>query len=263
MNLGLQDKAAIVTAASGGLGYAVAKALVEEGANVAVCSRDLQRANDAAQQLRDVNPDVRVYAYEADVSNLESLTVFFSEASRELGRLDILVCNAGGPPAGGFQAVQEADWDKAYQLTLMSVVRSVRLALPHFQKSGGGSVLAITSSSVKRPIDNLLMSNVFRVAVLGLCKSLSIELADQGIRVNSLAPGRIQTERTDYLDNTRAEKTGMTFEEVRAQSVGQIPMGRLGKPEEFGKVAAFLCSDAASYISGSSILVDGAAVTCL
>lgn len=263
MDLGLNNKTALVTAASGGLGFATAQELVAEGVRVAICSRDQGRAEEAAKRLRDGHEDATVLAFQADVSKEADLNEFVSQAAAGLGGLDILVCNAGGPPSGGFGALQEEDWEKAYHLTLMSVARSVRLALPHFESRGGGSVLTIVSSSVKRPIPNLLLSNVFRPAVQGLCKSLAIELAHKHIRVNCLAPGRIKTERTDALDQAASEKQGISIDDVRARSVAQIPMGRLGAPEEFGRVAAFLCSDAASYISGSTVLVDGAAVACL
>ena len=261
MNLGLEEKRALVTAASAGLGFSVANALAAEGAVVSLCSRDADRANAAAEKLK-ASGKQDVYAFAADVSNEEDLHRLTSDAVGAMGGLDILVCNAGGPPSGGFSSLQESDWDKAYQLTLMSVVRSVQNAIPHLEKQGG-RILLVASSSVKRPIPNLLLSNVFRPAVQALCKSLAIELAGRNIQVNCIAPGRIKTERTDELDNALARKQNTTFEEVRARSINQIPMQRLGTPEEFGKVAAFLCSDAASYVSGSTILVDGAAVTCL
>jgi 3-oxoacyl-[acyl-carrier protein] reductase len=174
-----------------------------------------------------------------------------------------LLCNAGGPPPGSFKSLAEDKWDIAYQLTLQSVVRSVRLALPHFQEAGGGRVLTIVSSSVKKPIPNLLLSNVFRPAVQGLCKSLSLELAGDNVQVNCLAPGRILTERIDQLDEAMASKQGSTVEAVRQRSLQTIPMGRLGEPAEFGRVAAFLCSEAAAYITGSTVFVDGGSVTCL
>lgn len=263
MELGLRGKRAVILAASAGLGFATASALAAEGARVALCSREQQRADDAARRIRGETPDAVVHAFAADVSSATSLETFFASATDALGGLDILVCNAGGPPAGGFANLTESHWQAAYELTLMSVVRSVGLALPHLREAGGGRILAIVSSSVKRPLPNLLLSNVYRPAVQGLCKSLSIELAGDNIQVNCLAPGRIATERLEELDRARAARTGATFEEVRAESIAAIPMRRFGEPAEFGRVAAFLCSPAASYITGSTIFVDGGSVDCL
>ncbi|HWG84378.1 MAG TPA: SDR family oxidoreductase, partial [Deinococcales bacterium] len=257
-----EGKLAIVTAASGGLGYATAEALAAEGAAVAICSREGERAEGAAARIREAT-DATVHAFAADVSDASSLEAFFAAATGALGGLDVLVCNAGGPPPGGFEKLGEEAWERAFQLTLMSVSRSVRHALPHFRARGGGRVLAIASSSVKRPLDNLLLSNVFRPAVHGLCKSLSVELAPHNVQVNVLAPGRIETERINELDRARASRDGTSFEAVRAATIAEIPMGRLGQPQEFGRVAAFLCSPAALYLNGVTLLVDGGAVTSL
>jgi 3-oxoacyl-[acyl-carrier protein] reductase len=262
MDFNLRNKKAVVTAATSGLGYATARALAQEGASVAICGRDLNRAEAAAARLRS-ETDSLIVPFEADVARENDLARFFEQASEALGGVGILVCNAGGPPAGDFKNLAEEQWEVAYQLTLLSVVRSVRFALPHMQKQGGGRVLAIVSSSVKRSLPNLTLSNIFRPAVQGLCKSLSIELAGDNIQVNCLAPGRIATERTDSLDRQRAKNQSVSFEEVRAASVAQIPQGRFGTPSEFGQVAAFLCSDAALYINGSTMLVDGGGVNCL
>lgn len=262
MDLGLNGTPAIVTAASAGLGYATALELAREGARVALCSRDGGRARAAAERI-EAETGNAVLAYAADVADAEALRAFVDRAASDLGGLRVLVCNAGGPPAGGFEALGEAQWAAGFELTLMSVVRSVRAALPHLRAAGGGRVLAIASSSVKRPIDNLTLSNVFRPAVQGLCKSLSVELAPDGVQVNVLAPGRVLTERIQVLDEAAAAKRGQTWQEVRARSEAEIPMKRLGTPDEFGRVAAFLCSPAASYMNGSTLLVDGGAVTSL
>ena len=262
MDLQLKGKTAIVTAASAGLGYATAAALSAEGVRVAICSRDLGRAKEAAGRI-GADSGHEVLAFQADVGSEHDLTRLFADAGAALGPLNILVCNAGGPPAGGFGALSEEQWATAFQLTLMSVVRSVRLAVPQMQAAGGGRILTILSSSVRKPIDNLTLSNTFRPAVYGLCKSLSVELAADNIQVNGLAPGRIETGRINQLDDALAEKRGISRSEIRAASEKQIPMGRLGQPEEFGRVAAFLCSPAAAYVNGSALLVDGGAVTSL
>lgn len=262
MDLGLTNKRALVLAASSGLGRATALELAREGARVALCSRDLQRAVAAADDIRErTGGDVK--AYEADVADADSLEALFSDVTGDLGGLDVLVTNAGGPPFGNFASIDEDAWDRAYRLTLQSVARSARLAIPHMRASGGGSILALASSSVVQPIPNLLLSNVFRPAVRALCKHLADEYAGDGIRVNVLSPGRIHTERTDQLDANRAERSGKTVEEVRAETIARIPLGRLGRTEEFGRVAAFLSSDAASYLTGIHLLADGGMIKAL
>ena len=262
MELGLQDQPAIVLAASAGLGYATAHALAREGARVALCSRSLERAQDAARRI-EADTGTAVLAYAADVADADSLVTFIDAAVRDLGGLKILVCNAGGPPPGNFSALGEAQWATAYQLTLMSVVRSITAVLPHLKASGGGRILALLSSSVKRPLDNLTLSNALRPAVHGLLKSLSVEFGPENIQVNGLAPGRVLTERIQQLDEAAATRRGTTWQAVREASEREVPMGRLGTPDEFGQVAAFLCSPAAQYVNGSTLLVDGGAVTAL
>lgn len=268
MDLGLAGKRALLTASSAGLGFACAAALAAEGVHIALSSRHQDRAEAAAAQVRANLADTlatapQVFAYAADVSENAAQEQLFAQASRDLGGLDILICNAGGPPAGNFDSLEESAWDHAYQLTLQSAVRSVRYALPHLRAAGGGVIVMIASSSVKTPIPNLLLSNVFRPAIQGLCKALAIELAADNIRVLCLCPGRIETERVNSLDSQNAERQGISLEAVRQRSVSSIPLQRLGQPEEFGRVAAFLCSSAASYVTGSSIFVDGGSVRCL
>ncbi len=262
MDLGLNQKRALVTAASGGLGFATAHALASEGAAVALCSRDLGRAQAAAKTIADAT-GAAVHAFEADVAVAADVERLVSEAADALGGLDVLVNNAGGPPTGGFDTLTEDDWMRGFQLTLMSAVRGIRATLPHFEAAGGGSILTLLSSSVKQPIPNLLISNVYRPGLAGLTKSLAIDLAPQGIRVNGLAPGRIGTERTHQLNAALAERQGKTVDEVMAASVANIPMGRLGKPEEFARVAAFLCSPAASYVTGHVMIADGGSIRAL
>lgn len=262
MDLGLTGKRALVLAASSGLGKAIATELSREGAKVAICSRESARAGSTADEIREATGGT-VYPFEADVSKLADLEKLMTDSVQALGGLDILVCNAGGPPPGNFQTLEEDAWDRAYQLTLMSVTRSIRLALPHFRSAGGGSVLVLGSSSIKQPLPNLLLSNVFRPGIQALVKHLSGELAGDAVRVNMLSPGRILTDRTRQLDAAKAEREGRPLEDVQAESVAQIPLGRLGDPEEFAKVGTFLVSGAASYVTGSSVLVDGGMVKAL
>jgi len=262
MDLGLTGKRALVLAASSGLGRATATELAREGAQVALCSRELDRAKAAAADIHRETGAV-VHAFECDVADGAALEKLFEDAVAAMGGLDLLVSNAGGPPPGGFAGADEAAWDRAYQLTLQSVVRSARLALPHLQQAGGGSILALASSSVVQPIPNLLLSNVFRPAVRAPCKHLAEEYAGDGVRVNVLSPGRVLTPRIDQLDAANAKKTGKTPEQVRADAVSKIPLGRLGDPAEFGRVAAFLSSPAASYVTGEHVLVDGGLIRSL
>jgi 3-oxoacyl-[acyl-carrier protein] reductase len=198
-----------------------------------------------------------VHASVLDASNAESIQNWISEIKQTFERIDGLVVNAGGPPPGNFDDFSDKDWNIAFNLTLMSAVRMIRGVLPHMRYSGEGSILTITSLSVKEPINGLLLSNVFRSGVTSLVKSLSNELAKQNIRVNNLVPGRIDTDRVKSLDKTSAEKSGISIEKIKNQNETTIPLGRYGTTEEFGKAGAFLLSPAASYITGVSLAVDG------
>ncbi len=193
----------------------------------------------------------------ADVSKADDVESLVAATTDRFGRLDILVTNAGGPPAGDFLELDADDWEAAAQLTLMSVVRLCYAVVPIMRRQGGGSILAITSMSVKQPLDNLILSNSLRLGVVGLVKSLSNELGPDGIRVNAICPGWTATERVDELLQSRADKSGLTVEDERLSITESIPLGRMADPEEFARVAVFLCSSAASYITGVSLLVDG------
>lgn len=262
MDLGLTGQRALVSAASAGLGYAIAEALAAEGVRLAICSRDLARASAAAERIARAT-GAEVHPFATDVADADSLTRLFDEALSALGGLDVLVNNAGGPPPGTFADTSEASWARGFELTLMSAVRSLKLALPAFEAAGGGRALTVMSSSVKQALPNLFLSNVYRPALVGLTKSLAVELGPKNVQVMGIAPGRIATERTDELDQAAANRSGKTFDEVRAASIATMPAGRLGAPHEFGQVAAFLCSPAARYMSGSVVLVDGGSVRAL
>lgn len=257
MDLGLSGKVALVAASSGGLGLATARVLLEEGANVFICGRSLERLEKTLDELQGEFGAERVVGESADVANNLDIARIVAFTLKQFGKLDIVVTNAGGPPAGNFDSVDIDAWEKGIQLTLMSAVRLIRLALPHLRKSDAASILTITSVSVKQPINNLLLSNALRPAVIGLTKSLAQELGPEGIRVNSILPGTTHTPRIDYLMNSRAEQAGTTVEEQFEQQAAAIPLRRIGRPEEFGRVAAFLVSPAASYVTGESVLVDG------
>jgi 3-oxoacyl-[acyl-carrier protein] reductase len=262
MDLGLKGKRAIVMAASRGLGFASAMGLAREGCHLVICSRDRQRIDEAAQTIRhDTGADVRAVA--ADVSSAHEAERLVQTAVDAFGGVDIVVHNAGGPPAGETLAMNESQWQKAFEQNLLSFTRIVHAAVPEMKKSGYGRILTIASSSIKQPIPNLALSNALRAGVWGLAKTLSRELAAHGILVNVIAPGRIQTERIEELDHANAEKSGKSIDDVRRASVASIPLGRLGRPEEFANVIVFLASAKASYVTGQAITVDGAAGNAL
>lgn len=262
MSLGLENARALVMGSSRGLGYAVAEALASEGARLALVSRDRERVQAAAERLR-TGTGAEVHALTADLADPDAPARAVADARERLGGLDALLNNTGGPPPGAFEALDDAAWARGFELTLMSVVRTLRSALPILSEDGGGAALTVLSSSVGRPIPNLDLSNTFRPALAALTVSLSKQWAPRGVRVNGLAPGRILTDRTEELDRARAERGNTTKEAVRAASIAAIPLGRLGAPEEFARAAAFLLSPAASYVSGVVLRADGGMVDCL
>src|SRR5688572_12612022 len=253
MDFGLKGKRAIVMAASRGLGYASALGLAREGCHLVICSRDQARIDTAADTIRK-ETGARVKALTADVSSATEAKRLVETAVAEYGGLEIVVHNAGGPPAGETLAMSEEQWQKAFEQNLLSFTRIVHAATPEMKKAGYGRVLTIASSSIKQPIPNLALSNALRAGVWGLAKTLSRELASQGILVNVIAPGRIDTERIAELDQANAQKSGKPVEEVRKASVATIPLGRLGRPEELANLVVFLASEAGSYISGQAIM---------
>jgi 3-oxoacyl-[acyl-carrier protein] reductase len=262
MHLNLKGKRAIVMAASRGLGYASALALAREGCNLVICSRDEGRIGAAAESIaRDTG--VRVHPIAADVSGEREAAALVDAAVAQYGGLDIVVHNAGGPPAGEFLAMTESQWQKAFEQNMLSLVRIARAAAPVMKAGGGGRILTIASSSIKQPIPNLVLSNALRAGIWGLAKTMSRELAADKILVNVIAPGRIQTERIDELDRITAEKSGRPLDDVRRQTAAAVPLGRIGRPEELASLVVFLASEAASYITGQAITVDGGAGTAL
>jgi 3-oxoacyl-[acyl-carrier protein] reductase len=262
MDLQLTGKVALVTAARKGLGRATATRLAAEGARVMISSRGEEQLAKTAAEITAAT-GAQVEYCPADVADAEGLSRLLRETEEKLGGVDVLVNNAGGPRPGGFDALDDAAWQEAFELNLMSTVRLIRGVLPHMREQGWGRIVTIASSSIKQPLDNLLLSNTYRVAILGLAKSLAIEFAPDGILINTIGPGRIATDRVAGLDAGRAEKTGLSVEEVRAQTEKSIPLGRYGTAEEFGKVAAFLVSGANTYTTGQHFLVDGAMVKAI
>ncbi len=256
MDLGLKNKVIMVAAASKGLGFGIAEAVAQEGAAVSIGSRTEAEIINAAQQLQQ-STSSDVMGHVMDATDPQSIVNWVEATIDRFGGVDGLVVNAGGPPAGSFDDFDDAAWQAAFELTLLSSVRMIRAVLPSMRTRGGGSILAITSSSVKEPIDFLLLSNVMRSGVTSLLKSLSHQVAAEGIRVNNLIPGRIDTDRVRSLDSTVAQGAGRTPEAHKALMEAQIPWGRYGRTDEFGKAGAFLLSDAASYITGETLVVDG------
>ncbi len=263
MDLGLRDKVAIVMAASKGLGRACAAALAAEGAGVTIGARGAQALEKTALEIQQATRS-RVLAVPTDVTKAEDVEAIVTATVREFGRIDILVNNAGGPPAGKFESFGDAQWQAAFELNLLSTVRLVRLVLPHMRKTGSGRIITIVSTSVKQPIDGLILSNAIRSGVVGLAKTLSVELAPDNITVNNVCPGRILTDRLRqiYHINERVQQ-GVSEEAVLKEMAQDVPMGRVGKPEELGALVAFLASQQAAYITGTTIQVDGGLVRSL
>jgi 3-oxoacyl-[acyl-carrier protein] reductase len=256
MDLGSHDQIALVTAASRGLGRAVALHLAQEGAHVAICARNEGPLFEAAAEIEAATVR-QVLALPADVSDPEAADSLVRSTVERFERIDVLVINAGGPPPGQFLDLTPADWEAAAQLTLMSAVRLCYAVAPLMKAQGAGSILAMTSITVKQPLPNLILSNSLRLGVAGLVKTLADELAPFGVRVNGICPGWTRTARVEQLLRDRAERNGTTPDEEAAKITAAIPLGRMGTPEEFAAAAAFLVSPAASYVTGVSLLVDG------
>jgi 3-oxoacyl-[acyl-carrier protein] reductase len=255
MDLQLRGKVALVTAASKGLGKATAWQFAREGAKVVICARSEAVEKAAAEIANDTGAEV--LAVRADVTQQTDIETVIDTTVETFGGLDILVTNAGGPPAGTFDDTDLAAWESAVNLNLLSAVRLVKYALPHLRQSTAAAILTITSTSTKQPVKNLVLSNSIRLAVIGLTKTLSQELGQDQIRVNSILPGWTYTERVEELINARIAKTGQTKEAEIASINAAVPLGRMGKPEEFANVAVFLCSPAASFVNGVMLQVDG------
>ncbi len=261
MDLGLQGKVAIVAASSKGLGKATAICMAREGATVVMCSRNAgaieAAASEACQAAIESENGGSALGIVADVTKSSNIEQLVYETIHRFGRVDILVTNAGGPPAGTFESLDANAFQKAVDLNLMSTLRLSQAVVPHMKAQGGGSIVNITSVSVKQPLAGLILSNTARAGVIGLAKSMANELGQYNIRVNSVGPGPTRTDRIIDLARQRAEAQGLTLDEAIDSDTSTIPLGRLGEPDEFANVVTFLASPASSYVTGVTLQVDG------
>ena len=256
MDLGLTGKIALVAAASRGLGRAVAEELAREGVHVLICARGADTLRETAESIRAAT-GVRVVDVVADLSDPGDVVRVAERALAEFGRVDILVTNGGGPPAGPFENHSPDAWQSAIRQNLLSVVELTRAVLPGMKERRWGRIINVTSIAVKQPVDNLILSNSVRAAVTGFARTLANEVAPFGITVNNVMPGYTRTQRVEELAERNASLKGTTPEAERAVWEGQIPMARLGESSEFAAMVAFLASERASYTTGASIPVDG------
>lgn len=257
MDLGLKGKVMMVAASSKGLGFGIARQAALEGAVVSLGSRSKKNITEAANRIRKEVPGATVYASSLDVASPASIEAWVKNTLKELGTIDALVVNGGGPPPGTFDQIDDSTWLSGYENTLMSAVRLIREVLPEMRRKQSGSILTVTSSSIKEPIDNLLLSNVYRSGVTSLVKSLSFQIAKENIRINNLVPGFFDTERLKELDLRNSGEWRISLDNVRKINFEKIPMGRYGDPDEFGKAAIFLLSEASSYVTGETFIIDG------
>lgn len=257
MDLSLRDRVVVVAASSEGIGKAIAHVFAREGARVVINGRRPDVLERAAEELRQAT-GASIEPVAGDLTQPAACQLLIDRAMERFGSLHALVTNAGGPPAMSFEALDDDAWYAALDLTLLSVVRLIRAALPHLRATRG-SIVNITSTSVKQPIPGLVLSNTIRPGVVGLGKTLAHELADAGVRINDVGPGSIWTGRQEYLAQARAQREGIPLETVLEQAEAGIPMRRFGTPEEVANLVVFLSSSAASYITGTTVLVDGGA----
>jgi 3-oxoacyl-[acyl-carrier protein] reductase len=256
MDYGLRGRAVLVNAASKGIGRGIAEALAAEGADLVISGRNMAGLEATAQAIAGAY-GVTVVPVAADVTASDAATTLVEAAVARFGRLDALVNNSGGPPPGTFVDFDDAAWQAAFDLLLLNVVRMVRAALPHLRASGHGRIVNVASTSVKQPIPGLILSNSLRAGVVGLAKTLADELAPDAITVNTVLPGRILTDRLREGQRARAAQEGVPVDDLVHATAGDVPLGRIGAPADMGALVAFLCSDAAGYITGATIPVDG------
>jgi 3-oxoacyl-[acyl-carrier protein] reductase len=265
LDLGLRGRVAAVGGGSAGLGFATAVALLREGARVFICSRSAERVRAALQRLEGVAREAgegegRVAGLALDLGRADDCTRLVEATEARFGRLDCLLLNTGGPPHGHAFDADDATWQQAFETLVLSAVRLTRLAVPRMRAQGGGRILAVTSTSVRQPIPDLVLSNSLRAAVVGFLKSAANECAEHNVLINCLAPGRFATERVLGADARRAAAEGLPLEEVRRRSLATIPAGRYGDAAEYAAVATFLLSFANTYVTGTHVYCDGGAL---
>lgn len=263
MDLQLENKSVVVLASSKGLGKAVSTEFAKEGARVLISSRDERELQSAKAEIQEVSGNNQVEYQVCDVTKKEDIQSLINKAIDLFGTVDVLINNAGGPPAGTFDNFDDEDWQQAFELNLLSFTRSIREVLPAMKKQQSGRIINIASSSIKQTLDNLILSNTFRAGIVGLSKSLSQELAGDQILINTIGPGRIATDRVAELDKKRADKLKVSVEELKKDTEQSIPIGRYGEPEEFARTVVFLASGANTYLTGQSLVVDGGLVKAL
>ena len=256
MDLGLNNKVALVTAASQGLGMASAISLANEGVKLIICSRDKKKINKAGKDIKELT-GADVVSFQTDLNSSKEIDSMIKKIMKEYGRVDILVNNTGGPKAGFFDDLTDEDWISTFESTFLSVVRMTRAVLPSMKRNKWGRIVNISSVSAKQPIDNLILSNGVRMSVHGWAKTLSNELASDNILINNVCPGFTKTERVDDLVANQAKDMDITEEKIIETISNNIPAKRVGKPEELASLVTFLSSERSSYITGQSIAVDG------
>ncbi len=259
MDLGLKDKSVLVMASSGGIGRGVATEFAREGANVMLFARSADKLAATAAAIGEETGKTPLWTA-GDMKNAKDVSAVVQKTASEFGGIWALFNNTGGPPPGQFESFDDEAWQSAFELTTLGYVRAIRACFPHMKNAGGGRIVSNTSVSTKEAIDGLLLSNVFRSGLVGLGKTLARELGPDGILVNTVGPGRIDTDRIEQLDTIWAGQKGISVEEQRKDSQASIPLRSYGEPADFGRVVAFLSSTANAYVTGQNILIDGGMV---
>jgi 3-oxoacyl-[acyl-carrier protein] reductase len=257
MNLELLDKNVLVTAASKGIGYAIAKQFAFEGAKIVICSANEENIKTAVEKIKSISGNTNVWGTVCNLNNNDELLKLIDFTKEKFGKIDILVNNCGGPTPGFFENLNESDWDYSYNQVLKSAMKLIKFVLPDMKENKFGRIINITSISVKQPVDNLLLSNTFRSGLTAFAKTISNELAPHNITVNNIAPGYTLTDRFKQLITFRANTAGVSYDDMVVKMSSDIPMKRFANPDEIGNLAVFLASPVAGYITGTTINADG------